>query len=488
MTQRFPAEVNFTGPLEPTRIEADVCNLEVEGSIPASICGTFFRVQPDPAQVPFIKDDIFFNGDGLVSAFVFKDGRVDYRSRYAHTPKLLAERAAGQALFGRYRNPFTDDPSVAGMNRTTSNTHVFVHAGKLLALKEDAMPTAMDPVTLETIGEERFGGAITGETFTAHPKVDPVSGELIGFGYEAKGLGSRDLVYYAVDAQGQLVREVFIEAPYASMVHDWGVTQSYVIFALSPLRCNSIDAMRAGGAHFVYDNALEQLYGVLPRDGEAKDIRWFRLPHGFQAHSFNAFEDGRKVYLDMTVASGNVFDFFPDENGHVPHPMTLTVPVTRMCFDLGSGEASRRELTTPDRIMGDFPHCDDRYATLPYRYGFMTSIDPSREYDYDRLGPPAGMFFNGVGRLDMHTGEAKRWWAGPSSGMQEPVFVPRSADAPEGDGYIMAVVDRLAERRSDLVVLDTDDIEGEPLALVRLPFRLRTGLHGNWVPAGQITP
>ena len=309
-----------------------------------------------------------------------------------------------------------------------------------------------------------------------------MTGDLIAFGYEAKGLGSADLAYYVIGKDGQVKREELFKAPYAAMVHDWGVTQDYVIFPVMPL-CSDVERMQAGLPRFVWRPELPRYYGVMPRHGTGKDVKWFELPTAFLAHSFNAFNDGEKVYLDMTVASDNVFDFFPDENGHAPHKMTITLPVTRLCFDMGSGQVSARELTTPDRIMGDFPHCDDRYATLPYRYGFMTSLDMDQDYDYDRLGPPFGMFFNGVGRLDVTTGAAQRWWAGATSSAQEPVFVPRSADAAEGDGYVLVVVNRLLENRCDLVILDTADMAAPPLAICKLPIRLRTALHGNWVPA-----
>jgi len=190
---QFPQTANFTGIFAPSGIEADVPRLDVvDGGVPQDLEGAFFRVAPDPQFPPLAEDDIWFNGDGMVSRFGFRDGTVSLKQRWARTRKFEAERAAGKALFGAYRNPLTDDPSVAGEVRSTANTNVIVHAGKLLALKEDSPPVWMDPETLATIDPVyTFGGRMTSQTFTAHPKIDARTGEMLAFGYAARGLCTR---------------------------------------------------------------------------------------------------------------------------------------------------------------------------------------------------------------------------------------------------------------------------------------------------------
>ncbi len=203
---KFPDSMAFTGFMTPNRFEAEAYDLVIEGEIPAGMEGAFYRVQPDPQFPPRLGDDIAFNGDGQVTMFHFHDGQVDVRHRWVQTDKFQAEREAGKALFGAYRNPLGDDPSVKGMYRGTANTNVIGHAGKLYALKEDSPAVVMDPVTLETLGYWDFDGKMTGETFTAHPKIDPLTGQMIAFGYAAKGLLTRDIVYYEISPQGDLVR------------------------------------------------------------------------------------------------------------------------------------------------------------------------------------------------------------------------------------------------------------------------------------------
>lgn len=486
MTVSFPDDPIYQGFDAPGRVEAHVFDLEVEGKVPAELDGTFFRVAPDPQWPPKLGHDIFFNGDGMVCAFRFKDGHVDFTSRYVRTDKFVAERAARRALYGAYRNPFTDDPSVEGTIRSTGNTNVVVHHGLLLALKEDSPPVAMRPDTLETIGNYRFDGKMTSETFTAHPKIDPVTGELIAFGYAAKGVATPDVAYYVIDRNGKVVHEAWFEAPRSASIHDFAVTENFVVF---PVGSHTIDIprLKAGKPAFVWQPDVEQIYGVLPRRGEGKDIRWFTVPtNAFQGHTINAWDDGQRIYVDIPMLNDNAFWFYPDENGYAPHPATLRQTMTRWIFDLSSNSSTPQTETFAD-LMGEFPHIDERYATRPYKHAFLTVIDPTAPYDFERCGPPSvNAFLNGFAHVDVTTGKSERWLAGPTSTVQEPVFAPRSPDAPEGDGYVIGLVNRLDEMRSDLVVLDAQHVDEGPVAVVHLPLRLRNGLHGNWVPASEM--
>jgi carotenoid cleavage dioxygenase len=72
------------------------------------------------------------------------------------------------------------------------------------------------------------------------------------------------------------------------------------------------------------------------------------------------------------------------------------------------------------------------------------------------------------------------------SSLQEPQFVPRRPEAPEGDGYLMGLVNRHADMRTELLVLDANHLGDGPIATVRLPFKLRNGIHGTWVPGGSL--
>ena len=339
---KFPASPSYTGFHAPSRLEVDLHDLEIEGEVPKDINGAFYRVAPDPQLPPRLGDDIWFNGDGMISKFTFQNGRIDFKQRRARTDKFVLEERAGRALFGAYRNPLTDDPSVEGRYRGTANTNVLTYGGQLLALKEDSPALVMDPITLETKGYTDFGGQVKSPTFTAHPKIDPRTGDMCAFSYAAKGLLTRDIVYYELNQQNKLKREVWFELPYYCMMHDFGVTEDYAVFHVIPI-VSSWERLKAGLPHFGFDTTKEIYLGVLPRKGEARDLRWFKAPNCFASHVMNAFNDGTKVHIDVPMAKGNMFPFFPDVHGAPFDPQKSLSYMTRWTVDMDSrGDCFRK--------------------------------------------------------------------------------------------------------------------------------------------------
>ncbi|EIZ77617.1 9-cis-epoxycarotenoid dioxygenase [Novosphingobium sp. Rr 2-17] len=490
MVLKFPETPEFTGLYQPSRVETDIVDLEIEGEVPATLNGTFFQVSPDSYYPPMRGTDIFFNGDGLVSAFKFENGHVSLRRRYVQTDRLKAQWKERRSLTGIYRNTFTNDP-LAAKNNTTANTTVLVHGGVLLAMKEDALPYALDPETLETIGVWDFKGQVNSATFTAHPKVDPENGDLLGFSCEAKGDGTPDIAYFEIDAQGDLKKEIWFKAPYAAMIHDFAVTARHVVFPLIPLTVD-VERMKAGGQHFQWQSDLPQLFGVLPRDGGADDVMWFYGPkNGFQGHTLNAYEENGLLQVDMPVTTGNVFYFFPEADGSVPLPETLSSQLMRWTFNLnGPGNSPGDEHTIEPQPLTtfrcEFPRCDERFSGKPYTHGFVLAFDPALPFD-ETLGERPFQFFNQLAHVNVRTGQADAWFPGDAQCFQEPVFVPRSPDAAEGDGYVMALLNHLHSDDTELVVLDSLKMAEGPIARVKIPFRLRMSLHGNWTPAEVLT-
>jgi len=481
---RFPDLPIYRGFNAPGRIEADILDLEVEGSIPADLDGVFYRVGPDPQWPPLHGTDIYFNGDGMVSAFRFQGGHVDFKCRYVRTEKFLLESDARRALFGTYRNPLSDDPSVRGRSRGTANTNIVFHAGQLLALKEDSLPIALDPLSLETLGPTTFADTLHCPTFTAHPKLDPHSGELIAFGYDAAGVATPDVAFLVVGPQRRVTRQVWFKVPYSCMIHDFAVTRRHVIFPVVPLT-SSQDRLRQGASNFAWDGRKDVYLGVLPRDGGAADIRWFRGPTEFVSHVMNAFEDGERIHLDVPVAESNAFPFFPDVSGAPFDPRKADFRLQRWTLDLASKNEGYARKTLSD-VTGEFPRIDERYAMEPYRHGYMTVQDLSKPYDAARAGSITGMFWNSIGHVDHLTNRTSTDFAGPTSSFQEPTFVPKSAASAEGEGYLLALANRYEQMRSDLLLWDARRISDGPLATIRLPLRLRNGLHGTWVEGSQL--
>lgn len=483
---RFPATPNFSDFLAPSGVEAEVRNLPLlNGSIPSELEGSFYRVAPDPQFPPIAEDDIWFNGDGIVTRFTFKNGNVSLQQRWARTDKFELERSAGKALFGAYRNPLTDDESVKGEIRGTANTNVVAHAGKLLALKEDSPPVLMDPETLETLDPRySFGGRMTSETFTAHPKIDPETGEMLAFGYAAKGLCTRDVVFYVIDPDGEITSETWFELPYYCMMHDFGITEDYVVFHVVPI-IGSWERLNAGLPHFGFDRNRPIHLGVLPRAGSAADLRWFSAPNCFASHVMNAHNIGMKIHFDVPMAPGNMFPFFPDTEGRPFEPHSAAAKMTRWTVDMQSNSETI-EMTPLAELIGEFPRIDDRFAGRRNRWGWQLVQDGGKPLDLPGGRSGSGMMMNTLGRIDLETGESETYWIGSTSSFQEPAFIPRPGSSDEGDGYIVILENRLAELASRLLLFDAMRLEQGPIATIGLPFRIRQGLHGNWVPSAAV--
>lgn len=466
----FPDIPLYRGWGAPLRVESDARDLEVvQGEVPAELNGTLYRCGPDRQYPPMFKDDVFIDGEGMAHMFRFDNGHVDYRSRWVRNERFLLQDKARRSLFGRYRNRYTNDPSVAGKSMGTANTNAVWHGRKLLILKEDSLPVEVDPDTLETRRTWNFEGAVRAVSLTAHPKLDLHRNELLMFSYQARGDCTRDFVFYIADAAGKIVHETWFEMPYPGMVHDFAVTDTHIIAPFFPL-ITDLEVIKRGGPFYQWHPDQQSHFAILPRRGPASEIRWFRGPAVSAGHMMNAHNEGSKVHLDLCLYQGNCFEFFPSYDGS---PYKPAAPfLTRLTFDLG-GKHDGYEARLLSQTPCEMPKCDDRYVGKAYRYGYGICRSPAA-----RAGE---MGFGAIGCFDHQRGTLATWTAGESSGVHEPNFVVRPG-APEGEGYLLVIVNRFAESRSDLAVLDARRLSDGPVALLKLPVRVRSTFHGMWVP------
>ena len=165
------------GNFAPVRSEDDFADLKVVGAIPPELCGSYFRNGPNPQFDPRDSNYHWFAGDGMIHAFTVSNGKVSYRNRYVKTPKWELENAAGKALFGTFGNPMTSDPQAAMKDSGVANTNIVWHAGRLLALEEGHQPFELDPRSLASRGYRDYAGRA--KRFTAHPKIDPATRDLV---------------------------------------------------------------------------------------------------------------------------------------------------------------------------------------------------------------------------------------------------------------------------------------------------------------------
>ena len=482
----FPDSPSFTGFNAPSRIEADIVGLVHQGTIPPELNGAFYRVQPDPQFPPLLGDDISFNGDGMITRFHIHNGQCDFRQRWARTDKWRLEHAAGKALFGAYRNPLKDDESVKGRIRGTANTNAWIYAGKLYALKEDSPALVMNAATMDTEGYTRFEGKMTGQTFTAHPKVDPRTGNMIAFGYASSGLCTDDCTLYEITPAGELIREFWFKIPYYCMMHDFAITEDYAIFHVVP-SIGNWERLRQGLPHFGFDTTLPVYLGVVPRRKPAKvsDIRWFKRDNCFASHVLNAYQEGTKVHFYTAEAKNNMFPFFPDVHGAPFNGMEAMSYLSRWTVDMSHSTEQFANIGRITQTAAEFPRMDDRFAGLRQRHGWLLEMDMRRPVEL-RGGSAGGLLMNCLFHKDLETGDEQHWWCGPVSSLQEACFIPRHKAAAEGDGWIIQICNRLEDHVSDLLLFDALDIAKGPIATINIPIRMRFGLHGNWADAAEV--
>jgi carotenoid cleavage dioxygenase len=482
----FPRALEYVALNTPIREEYDLPALQVSGQIPADVSGTFFRAVPDPAFPPFIEDGgAVLSGDGMVSAIRFASGRVSASMRYVATERHLAEVAAGRALFGKYRNPFTDRPEAKGLDRTVANTTPVWHAGRLLMTKEDGRPYRVDPHTLRTLGRYDFGGKLRSETFTAHVRIDPVTGEMFAFGYEAGGLASTKISYMVVDRHGELSREQWFDAPYCALIHDFAITEHYVLFPIFPTTCDA-ERVRAGGEHWVHEMDRDSWLGVLPRYADVKEMRWFRGPRGVSAfHLMNAFEDAAgRVHLDHCLSNVNAFPFIQRASGLNVPPQAAGGRLARWTIDpKGTADTITESVVGPP---GDFPLVPANVQGREHAYGWMLTMNPEMRGP-PLVGGPVGAMFNLLLRLDFRGGPPQALALAPNECFNEPVHVPAS-DSAHG-GWLLTVVSRQLteqEYEHEVWIIAANNLGAGPVARVSVPRRLRPQVHGWWVSAKQL--
>lgn len=453
----------LAGVYEPVADELDVADLEVAGELPAGLRGAYLRNGPNQAFPP-IGAHHLFDGDGMVHGLYLADGKARYRNRWIESKGLLAERRRGKACFGGLGQWVVPDPDVveeAGGMKNTANTHVVRHAGRILALMEACPPTELS-AELETLGEHDFDGRLQG-AMTAHPKVDPATGEMLFFGYSPFPPYLR---FHVADASGALVRSVDLDLPAPVMQHDFAVTATHAVFFDLPATFDLTRWMQ-GGSSVAWEPERGARIGVLPRDGDATAVRWIEVEPFYVFHFLDAWDspDGTEITVLGCRADRLPIGFDDDEMAD-----TSAASLHRWHIDLTSGTV--RDEPVDDRP-GDFPRIDDRRAGLGARYGY---VSVTSEW------APGDVAFDGIAKYDLERDEVAVHHVGPGRRCGEAVFAPDPDGTAEDDGWLLDLVIDDATRATELWVLDARDVTADPIAKVQLPRRVPVGFHGSWLP------
>jgi carotenoid cleavage dioxygenase len=441
----------FTGLHEPAAGEYTVENLAVTGALPPGLDGRYLRMGPNPVHRD-TRGHHWFIGDGMVHGVRLQGGQARwYRNRYVRSRKVAAALKLPMAP-GPHRDRFDN-----------VNTAIVPLGGAAWALVEAGSAPVRFSEDLERHAYDAFGGTLQGP-FSAHPHRDPVSGDLHAITYQGN---EPDCVrHVVVDATGRVRRELRIPIAHGPMVHDCAVTERHVVILDLPVTF-SMKAMLSGQVFpYRWNPAHPARVGLLPKDGTAADVTWIPVDPCFVFHTANAHDapDGT-VVLDAVV-----YDRMFDGSTHGPcaNPRGLE----RWTIDPAARTVGRRLI---DAAPQEFPRIDDRRSGLPHRFVYTLGLpDPFT---------PHVVGASHLFKHDLRTGERSRHEFGEGRAPGEFVFVPRHATAAEDDGWLVGLVVDVAAGATDLAVLDAARFEDEPVASVRIPYRVPVGFHGNWFPA-----
>ena len=427
----------------PVEKELSEYNLEVKGEIPKDLSGLFVRNGMNPVSG---YSDHWFFGNGMLHGVYLEDGKASYKNRYVRTPY--------------YENDLNVMSSFGDLAASPANTHIVNHAGKLLALEETSLPWELNK-DLETLGVEDYKGKLN-TAMTAHPRVCPETGEMLFFAYSM--IGEPYLYYYRVSKEGELVQSEPIEIPRPVMMHDWNITRNYVVFMDLPI-VSDMDLAVTTGSPFGFKPECGARLGVMPRDGNNSDVRWFDIDPCFVFHSFNSFEEGNKIVLYVSRQQEAMVGGFKDIYGGE----TTVARLWRWVIDLDTGTVSEEQL---DDGACDFPRVNDNRIGLHSDFGYCMQI----KTDVENLTFGENLF-----KYKLDTGERIDHHLGNNVAGGEPVFAPKPGSTEEDEGWILSLVHERETRRSKLVIIDAQSFDKEPVAEVIIPQRVPYGAHGSWI-------
>ncbi len=425
--------------------------LRVEGEIPATLTGRYLRNGPNPAVAPDPASYHWFSGAGMVHGVRIARGKADwYRNRWVRGSEASA--ALGETIPPGPRAESNDAP----------NTNVIGIDGRTFAIVEAGGKPVELGYELNTIAHNPFDGTLKGP-YTAHPHRDPSTGEMHSITYQADAFNT--VWHVVVDRNGQVIRELAIPVSDGPSIHDCAITQNYVLVLDLPVTFSMSRLLAGHSFPYAWNEKHQARVGLLPRKGSADEIIWIPVEPCYVFHPANAFEteDG-KVIVDV-VAHETMFA----ESTRGPDSQKSRME--RWTLDPAARTSIR---TVIHDHAQEFPRYDERLTTRPYRYAYSVAIP-------DGVSTEWALADTRLFRHDLEKGVTDAHDFGPGCHPGEFVFVPRSEQGAEDDGWLIGLVVNMNDETTALVILNADDFTGSSQAVVHLPHRVPPGFHGNWV-------
>ncbi len=443
----------------------------IEGRIPPELSGTLWRNGPGRYDLGGVRYKHPFDGDGMVCAVTFRDGKAHFQNRYVQTESYRKEQAAGKILYKNVFGTLRPGGFLANMfdfsHKNVANTGIIYHAQKLLALWEAAPPHRLDPHTLETVGLDDLNSLLRdGKPFSAHPRRDPVTDELWNFGIEV-GLSTR-LYLYRIAADGKLLTHRIETLGGLAFIHDFVITQRYAILLQNPMALDPLPFI------FGFKGAAECL-----NFAQGQPTRILLIPHDgspmltletdpfFVFHHVNAYDDGQKIMLDTVryedyLKAEEDRDFRETDFSNIPPGRLWRITIDPVTKKVVSQQRGLRAC--------EFPQINPNYVGQAHRYVYMGSAN----------APEANGPLQALWKVDLITGSEQWYSFAPMGFVGEPLFIPRPGATSEDDGWVMVWVYQADEHRTDITIFDAQTIEHGPIAKLVLPHPVPFGLHGSW--------
>ena len=446
MNTSASAPFHLRGNYAPVFNEVTTDQLEVRGSIPVELDGRYLRNGANPITG---ESAHWFLGDGMIHGVRLREGKADwYRNRWVKTP-----------FHENPTKPVIDleNPDFSSEN-SKANTHVVSHAGRILCLEEGHVPWEISD-ELETVGPHSFDGRLDG-SFTAHPKICPLTGEMLAFGY-----GFRPptyLTFLRVSATGELVQQKSIDIPAPVMMHDFNITANRVIFMDLPVVFD-LDLAMAGSMPFSFQRDNGARLGVMDRDRNDANVQWLDIDPCYVFHPVNSYDVDDHVIIDVAR--------YPSMWEKGSGSFNTKAELWRWDIDTVAGKVTETQLD--DRPI-EFGRIADNRVGLDYQYGYAVSLDLAN-------GETSDSQSGTIVKYDLAADRSSIWDLGQGRDPGEFVFVGRPGADVEDEGWLLGYVYDRAEDRSSLVILDASQPGEAPIAEVVLPQRVPFGFHGSWI-------
>ncbi|KAK4591927.1 hypothetical protein RGQ29_016412 [Quercus rubra] len=462
----------FSGNFTPLPHETPpTTDLLVKGFLPDCLNGEFVRVGPNPKFEPVAGHHFMIHGLRI------KNGKATYVSRYVRTSKLKQEEYFGAAKFmkiGDLNGPFGLLMVIMQFLRQKLKVLDALHGTGTDVLK------VLEDGDIQTLGMLDYDKRLE-HSFTAHPKVDPFTGEMFTFGYS---LTPPYITYRVISKDGFMHDPVPITITDPIMMHDFAITENYAIFMDHPLIFKPKEMVKEKKSAFTFDATKRARFGILPR--YAKDelqIRWFELPNCFIFHNANAWEEEDEVVLITCRAQHPDLDMF---NGIVKEKLkNFSNELYEMRFNMKTGLALQKKLSAS---VVELPRVNESYIGRRTRYVYGTILE-------------GVVKVTGIIKFDLHaepeTEKTKLEVGGNVQGIydlgpgrfgSEAIFVPRvpGITSEEDDGFLIFFVHDENDGKSSIHVIDAKTMSADPVAVIEIPHRVPYGFHAFFVTEEQL--